>query len=310
MKAPSRALDETTALQREVDTMIGRARAAQQALEGWSEVRVDCLLRAFAHVVAASAGSLAAETVSETGWGIAEHKAVKIHAASVALFATMEGHRAHGLLDDETAPGVMQVASPMGVVFGLVPITNPVPTVVFKTLISLKGRNALIYSCHRRTSVVGGRVGELIRSVLVAHGAPPYLVQWVEKRTGRAVTKKLMAGADFVLATGGPSMVRAAHSSGTPAIGVGPGNAPVWVREDADLWHAARSVIESKRFDNGIICASESNLVVDAAVRFAFVEALRRQGAAVLTTPRAALYDYHYSPLAKIRCGKIRCGKK
>ena len=153
----------------------------------------------------------------------------------------------------------------MGVIFGLVPRTHPVATFVFKTLIALKGRNALILSCHRAAQGVGQRTGELITDVLARHGAPAYLVQWVQGRGSRETTHQFMRhpSVAFILATGGEGMVRAAYSSGTPAIGVGPGNAPVWVCADADPATVADAVIMSKSFENGIICASENNLVVD-----------------------------------------------
>ena len=178
----------------------------------------------------------------------------------------------------------------MGVVFGLVPVTNPVPTLVVKALIALKGRNALIISCQRRALSVGSRALGLIQEVLREHGAPEGLVQGLARRVGRKTTQELMQheGVDFILATGGPGMVRAAHSSGTPAIGVGPGNAPAWICPGADLDRAARSVIASKSFAHGIICAAESNLVVDERVLPAFLDALELHGAAVLTSDEAA----------------------
>jgi acetaldehyde dehydrogenase/alcohol dehydrogenase len=164
-------------------------------------------------------------------------------------------------------------------------MTNPVPTLAFKTLICLKTRNALIASSHRKALAVGNQAGELIQVVLREHGAPADLVQWIRERTSREKTFMLMRHKDvsLILATGGPSMVKAAYSSGTPAIGVGPGNAPAWICSDADLETAAQMVIDSKSFDNGIICGSENHLVVDAPVRQAFLIALKDHGAAVLT---------------------------
>jgi acyl-CoA reductase-like NAD-dependent aldehyde dehydrogenase len=155
----------------------------------------------------------------------------------------------------------------------------------FKTLICLKSRNALILSCHRGALPVGNQAGEIIQAVLKQHGAPVDLVQWIKERTSRRLTSMFMAHKDvsFILATGGPSMVHAAYSSGTPAIGVGPGNAPVWICPDADLDAAAEMVIHSKSFDNGVICGSENNLVVDASVCGDFIAALEAHGAAVLS---------------------------
>jgi acetaldehyde dehydrogenase/alcohol dehydrogenase len=166
---------------------------------------------------------------------------------------------------------------------------------VFKTLICLKSRNALILSCHRGALPVGNQAGEIIQSVLAKHGAPVDLVQWIKERTSRRLTSMFMAHKDisFILATGGPSMVHAAYSSGTPAIGVGPGNAPVWLCPDADLDAAAEMVVGSKSFDNGVICGSENNLVVDASVRADFTAALEANGAAVLSPEETDVLTPH-----------------
>jgi acyl-CoA reductase-like NAD-dependent aldehyde dehydrogenase len=173
----------------------------------------------------------------------------------------------------------------MGVVFGLIPMTNPVATLVFKTLICIKARDALIVSCHRDAAGVGARTVDLLREVLGRHGASADLVQSVPRRPTRRTTAALMRhpGVSIILATGGTAMVKAAYSSGTPAIGVGPGNAPAWVCADADVEAAARTVVASKAFDHGIICGSENNLVVDRCVRDSFIGALRTAGAAVLS---------------------------
>jgi acyl-CoA reductase-like NAD-dependent aldehyde dehydrogenase len=172
----------------------------------------------------------------------------------------------------------------VGVVLGLIPVTNPVSTLVFKTLICIKARNALIASCHPYAIQVGAMTMDLLRQVLVRHGASADLVQSVVRRPTRRTTAALMhhPGVSMILATGGTAMVKAAYSSGTPAIGVGPGNAPVWVCADADVEAAARMVVASKAFDYGIICGSENNLVVDRSVRDAFIAALGMADAAVL----------------------------
>src|SRR5262249_2913741 len=185
-----------------------------------------------------------------------------------------------------------EIASPVGVVFGLVPKTNPVSTFVFKVLIALKSRNALILSCHRDAQQVGDQTGRLIAAVLLRHGAPADLVQWIRGRVDRQITQQFMQHPDvaLILATGSASLVRAAYSSGTPALGVGPGNAPAWVCSDADPDVVARKIVSSKSFDNGIICASEHNLVVDATIRSRLIDALQRHGAAVLEVGEIARF--------------------
>jgi acetaldehyde dehydrogenase / alcohol dehydrogenase len=169
------------------------------------------------------------------------------------------------------------------VVLGLIPMTNPVSTLVFKTLICLKARNALIVSHHPAAVGVGVRMVELIRAVLRDQGAPIDLLQSVE-RASRTRTAMFMRhpGVALILATGGAAVVKAAYSSGTPAIGMGSGNVPALVCADADPEAAAVAVVASKAFDHGIVCGSEDNLLVDEAVPAPFVAALRRAGAAVL----------------------------
>ena len=271
----------------EVDGLVSRASAAQREFEAWPEERVDVLLGAIAKAIAGSAEELAEETVTETGIGYAPDKVIKNRFASLDVYRTLAGKPASGPLDSEEercGVGVTEVASPVGVIFGLIPMTNPVSTFVFKTLIALKGRNALILSCHRSALGVGNRTGEMIRSILREHAAPVDLVQWIRKRSSRKKTEMFMrhGGVSLILATGGVSMVKAAYSSGTPAIGVGPGNAPAWVCADADLDEAARLVVESKSFDYGVVCGSEHGLVVDSTVRDPFLTALRTYGAMVL----------------------------
>ncbi len=178
-------------------------------------------------------------------------------------------------------------------------------------MICLKTRNALIASCHRAAVGVDNQTSELIQAVLRRHGAPVDLVQWIRERTSRQITSQLMAHKDvsFILATGGPSMVKAAYSSGTPAIGVGPGNASAWIYSDADPEAVACKVIDSESFDNGILCGSENHLVVDRSVRDAFVLALEAYGAAVLTPAEARRLTAH---VIGARTGHLRrelCGQ-
>jgi acetaldehyde dehydrogenase / alcohol dehydrogenase len=211
----------------------------------------------------------------------------------MAQVHTLVGKPASGPLESEEercGVGAIEVASPVGVIFGLIPMTSPVSTIVFKTLVALKGRNALIFSCHRGASWVGNRTGEVIRSILSAHGAPVDLVQWIRQRSSRKKTEMFMRHRDvsLILATGGVSMVKAAYSSGTPTIGVGPENAPAWVCADADPDEAARLVVGSKSFDYGVVCGSEHQLLVDAAVRELFLAALQTYGARVLTSEEVA----------------------
>jgi acetaldehyde dehydrogenase/alcohol dehydrogenase len=277
----------------EVDDMVARAAAAQAAIADWPEDRVDGLILAVAQAVAAQAGALAEATVAETHLGNVADKTFKNHVASLGVAQTLIGQAGAGPLPTAFGPGVTEIAAPVGVVFGLVPQTNPIATAVFKTLICLKSRNAVILSFHHTALATASKYGEILRPVLEASGAPIDLVQWVKARTSRKKTAAFMShdGVGLILATGGAGMVKAAYSSGTPALGVGPGNAPVLVTASADVAHAAYSVVISKSFDNGLICGSEHNLVVEASVRGAFVAALEKHGAAVLTADEAARFS-------------------
>ncbi len=275
---------ESDAPDPEVEDMVARAIAAQKEFEGWDEERVDALLGDMAQTLANAAEELAQATVAETHIGNPVDKVLKITLASMGVYSQLQGQPGIGAISVDEELKVTEIASPVGVVFGIVPVTNPVPTIINKSLIVLKSRNALIYSTHRSAGGVGNRAGELIQEALVRHSAPPDLVQWVRGRTNRRKTQRFMShpGVGLILATGGPSMVKAAYSSGTPAIGVGAGNAPAWVAADADLKVAAEAMIASKAFDNGLICGSEQHLVVDRAVADELKVELEKAGAAVL----------------------------
>ena len=268
-----------------VDDMVARSRAAQKAIEGWGEERIDALLLALASEFEAHAEELAAATVSETKVGNIADKTIKNRIASMGVYHTLKGRIGNGPIRDDPAREVVEIASPMGVVFAIVPMTNPVATAIFKTLICLKSRNAVILSFHRACLGVGNTAGQRIRAVLDQAGAPPDLVQWVKSRGSRKTTARFMSHRDvaLILATGGPGLVKAAYSSGKPALGVGAGNTPTLICRDADIEAAAQGTVGSKSFDNGLICGAEHNLVVDQTVRDAFIAALERNGAAVLT---------------------------
>ena len=271
-----------------VDATVAAAAAAQAVLAGWPEERVEALLDGVAGAVAGQAGELAAATVAETGIGNVADKTFKNRFASLEVNRALQGRPGIGprLPNDR---GVTEIASPVGVVLGLIPMTNPVATLVFKTLICLKARNALIVSHHPAAAEVGARTVELIGEVLAAHRAPVELLQSVE-RASRTRTAMFMRHpqVSLILATGGTAMVRAAYSSGTPAIGVGSGNVPALVCADADPVAAAAAVVESKAFDHGIICGSEDNLVVDERLRAPFLAALEAAGAAVCSEEETA----------------------
>ncbi|WP_183097683.1 aldehyde dehydrogenase family protein [Nocardioides pelophilus] len=272
-----------------VDDLVGRAVAAQAQFAEWPEDRVDALLGRLTATFLEHAEELATATVEETRIGNAGDKTLKNMVAAQGVYDSLVGQVGAGPIGTDEKTQVTEIAEAVGVVFGLVPVTNPVATAYFKTLVCLKSRNAVILSFHHAVLGVGSRVGALIHDVLVAEGAPADLVLWVEKRGSRKLTQQFMSHPDvsLILATGGAAMVQAAYSSGTPALGVGPGNTPCWIAPDADLAGAAASIVMSKSFDNGVICGAEHNLVVDRAVRDGLVAQLESQGAAVLSPDEA-----------------------
>ena len=269
-----------------IDTLVDRAVAAQKEVQTWSEEATDKLLQALAQSVYLYAEELAIATVQETRMGNVRDKTFKNRFASIGIYRSLEGRIGQGLLAVDRQNKIMTFASPMGVVFGLLPATHPTSTFIFKVLIALKGRNALILSPSRRASGVSNKMGELIQQVLREQGAPADLVQWVDASSSRTTVSSLMAhpGISFILATGGPELVKAAYRSGTPAIGVGAGNAPVLVCADADLSLAARNIVSSRAFDNGLACCAENHLVVVKSRVEAFQAALEEHEAAVLST--------------------------
>jgi len=275
-----------------IDEMVSNAAAAQKEFQSWPEDRVDALINDIAEAIYEKAEELAEDAVNEARVGLTSDIVTIITNMSIRLADYLAGKTGFGYLSIEGENGVKEIASPMGVIYGLIPITNPVPTIVFKTLICLKSRNALIFSCHRNTLQVGNKAGDIITTVLQKHGAPEHLVQWIKERSSRMKTAMLMAhkGISLILATGGSSMVKAAYSSGTPAIGVGPGNAPVLVCKDADVTKVAEMVILGKSFNNGTFCGSENHLVVDASLEDALVKSLEANGAAVLKPEEKELF--------------------
>ena len=277
-------LESEACLDEEIEFIVSRAVTAQETFENWSDDRIDALLFELSRLFAENAEQLAAATVRETGMGKVTDKTIKNRFASQTVYQSLAGRIAQGPLSFDVARRVTEIAGSMGVVFAVAPVTSPIATAIFKTLITLKGRNALILSFPRQALGVGQLAGGMVRDVLAEHGAPAALVQWVQLRGNRKATRRFMGHPKvaMVLATGSASLVRAAYSSGTPAIGVGPGNAPAWICADADLDQAARLIVSSKTFDNGLICGAEHNLVVDDRVLHPFTEALKKYGAAVL----------------------------
>lgn len=210
---------------------------------------------------------LAKMAVAETGRGVVEDKAIKNIYASEYIWNSIRHDKTVGIIEDDDENQIMKIAEPVGVIAGVTPVTNPTSTVVFKTLIALKTRNTIIFGFHPQAQKTCVEAGKILAKAAVLAGAPENAVQWIEEPSIEA-TNALMNhdGVATVLATGGPGMVKAAYSTGKPALGVGPGNGPAYIEASADIKQAVNDISLSKTFDNGMICASENSAVVDQAI--------------------------------------------
>ncbi len=259
------AKDEMTALKmkKDLDAAIQRVKDAQKLYASFSQEQVDEIFRQSAIAANDARISLAKMAVEETGMGIVEDKVIKNHFASEFIFNKYKDTKTCGILEDDGTYGIKKIAEPIGVLCGIIPTTNPTSTAIFKALIALKTRNAIIFSPHPRAAKCTVRAAQIILEAAVKAGAPADIIGWVEEPS-MELSQHLLAHSDInmILATGGPGMVKAAYSSGKPAVGVGAGNTPALMDETADIRMAVSSVLMSKTFDNGVICASEQSVIV------------------------------------------------
>ncbi|MBR1566734.1 MAG: bifunctional acetaldehyde-CoA/alcohol dehydrogenase [Oscillospiraceae bacterium] len=240
---------------------IARVKAAQAIYSSYTQEQVDKIFLAAATAANKARIPLAKAAVAETGMGIVEDKVIKNHFASEYVYNAYRNTRTCGVIEEDKAYGVKKIAEPLGLVCAIIPTTNPTSTAIFKTLIALKTRNGIIISPHHRAKSSTVEAAKVVLEAAVAAGAPEDIIGWISAPS-REMTRLLMKESDIILATGGPSMVNAAYSSGTPALGVGAGNVPAIIDDTADILLAVNSVIHSKTFDNGMICASEQSVIV------------------------------------------------
>ena len=264
----------------QLDAMIERVRAAQAAFANFGQEEVDAIFQHAAAAATAQRITLARMAVEETGMGVLEDKVIKNHFASEYIYNKYKDNKTCGVIEDDPVSGYREIAAPLGVVAGIVPTTNPTSTAIFKALLCLKTRNGIIFSPHPRAAKSTRAAAMLICRAAVAAGAPEHIIDCIESPSAE-LSQHLMShkGISLILATGGPGMVHAAYSSGTPAIGVGAGNTPVVIDATADIKMAVNSIMLSKTFDNGMICASEQTVVAEAAVADAVREEFLARGA-------------------------------
>ncbi len=244
-----------------LEAAIARVREAQRKFATYTQEQVDAIFLAAAEAANRARIPLAKLAVEETGMGVVEDKVIKNHYAAEYIYNAYKNTKTCGVIEEDTAYGVRKIAEPIGLVAAVIPTTNPTSTAIFKTLICLKTRNGIIISPHPRAKKSTIAAAKVVLEAAVKAGAPEGIIGWIDAPS-LEMTNLIMKEADIILATGGPGMVKAAYSSGKPALGVGAGNTPAIIDDTADLTLAVNSIIHSKTFDNGMICASEQSVIV------------------------------------------------
>ncbi len=242
-----------------------RIREAQKKFADYTQSEVDKIFAAAASAANKQRIPLAKMAVSETGMGVAEDKVIKNNYAAEYIYNAYKNTKTCGVIEEDKEFGIRKIAEPVGVIAAVIPTTNPTSTAIFKTLLALKTRNAIIISPHPRAKDCTVAAAKVVLDAAVKAGAPDGIIDWIDKPS-LELTSLVMSEADMILATGGPGMVKAAYSSGKPAVGVGAGNTPAIIDESADVVLAVNSIIHSKTFDNGVICASEQAVIVHKEV--------------------------------------------
>ena len=244
-----------------LEARLAKVRAAQKCYAAFTQEQVDAIFRAAAIAANQARIPLAKLAVEETGMGIVEDKVIKNHYAAEYIYNKYKDVKTCGVIEEDKAFGIKKIAEPIGVIAAVIPTTNPTSTAIFKTLLALKTRNGIVISPHPRAKKSTIAAAKTVLDAAIAAGAPKDIIGWIDVPS-LDMTNLVMKEADIILATGGPGMVKAAYSSGKPALGVGAGNTPAIIDETADIVLAVNSIIHSKTFDNGMICASEQSVIV------------------------------------------------
>jgi len=269
----------------ELELLIQRVKAAQTEFATYTQEQVDRIFKQAALAASAARIPLAKAAVKESGMGVIEDKAIKNHFASEMIYNKYKNDKTCGVIESDKHFGYERIAEPVGLLAGIVPVTNPTSTTIFKSLIALKTRNGIIFSPHPRAKNCTIAAAKIVLDAAVAAGAPPNIIGWIDEPTV-PLSQALMQNPNIklILATGGPGMVKAAYSSGHPSLGVGAGNTPAIIDETAHIQMAVSSIILSKTFDNGTICASEQSVIVVDAVYETVREEFIKRGAYFLNS--------------------------
>ena len=273
-KTATAIIDNIEALEAKMNAM----REAQKVFSTYTQEQVDAIFLAAATAANQARIPLAKMAVAETGMGVVEDKVIKNHYAAEYIYNAYKHTKTCGVIEEDKAYGVKKIAEPIGLIAAVIPTTNPTSTAIFKTLIALKTRNAILISPHPRAKGCTIEAAKVVLDAAVKAGAPEGIIGWIDVPS-LELTTQLMRDSDLILATGGPGMVKSAYSSGKPALGVGPGNTPVIIDETADVRMAVSSILHSKTFDNGMICASEQSVTVLSPIYDAVKKEFAARGA-------------------------------
>lgn len=280
--APSSNGDE------EIDNLVSQALSALERFESFSQEQVDAVVHAMTLAGVAERLTLARLAVDETGMGVFEDKVTKNLFGTEYIYHDIKDQKTVGIIHEDREEGIVESADPFGVIVGITPVTNPTSTTMFKSLIAMKTRNPIIFAFHPKAQKCSVAAATVMRDAAIAAGAPEHCIQWITtpsvEKTNAIMRHPQVA---LILATGGSGMVKAAYSSGKPALGVGPGNVPVYIEKSANIQMAVNDIILSKTFDNGTICASEQSVVVDQEIADKVLARFIQQGAYVLTPDEA-----------------------
>ncbi|MFM0820038.1 acetaldehyde dehydrogenase (acetylating) [Streptococcus suis] len=268
----------------EARNLVRNGKEAANQIAYFSDEQIDAILKNIVKAVETNAYYLADLAVEETGFGKLEDKAFKNYAASTLLYDEIKEYQTSGILQFDEKNKIFKVAEPMGLILGITPSTNPTSTIIYKSMVSIKARNAIVFAPHPSAKRCSVAAAELVRKAAVEAGAPESIVGCVMNPTLES-TNELMHSKDIalIIATGGPGMVKAAYSSGKPAIGVGAGNSPAYIEKTADVKKAISNIVASKTFDNGTICASEQAIICEEANKDQVLQELKAQGCYLMT---------------------------
>ena len=278
-----------------VDNLVKRSHVALDQMANFTQEQVDKICEAVATAGEQNAYPLAKMAVEETKRGVVEDKTTKNMYASENIWNSLRHEKTVGVIEEDKELGLTKIAEPKGVIAGVTPVTDPTSTVIFKAMLALKTRNTIIFGFHPQAQKCCVETGKIIQAAAVAAGAPKDAIQWIEEPSLDATTDLMNnPGVQTILATGGPGMVKAAYSSGKPAIGVGPGNGPSYIEKTANIDRAVYDIVLSKNFDNGMVCASENSVVVDDEIYDRVKEEFKKWSCYFLNKEEIKKFEEHF----------------